>query len=75
MISEALLFPFAVDRSWYERYWLAADGQPSGCPHPLRCGAGRLGRRIAWLLPATAEKPVPAPPWAVAPMAQRRALS
>ena len=75
MVPDILLFPFSADRSWYERYWLAPEAQPAGCPHRLLGRLGRFGRRIARLAPTGQVEPVALPAWAAPHIDQRRALS
>ena len=72
---DKMLFPFAPEPSWYNRYWYAPEAEPARCAQPLRCGLGRLGRRIGRLSPAPVEAPVAVPAWVRPGTAQRRALS
>ena len=72
---DKMLFPFAPEPSWYNRYWYAPEAEPARCAQPLRCGLGRLGRRIGRLAPATKVAPMPVPAWVRPRPDQPRALS
>ena len=64
-----VLFPFAPDRAWYERYWYVAIDPPH-CPRRLRCGVGRLRRRViaaVHLAPPPPQCPAALPLWAGPP--------